>query len=122
MRLDVSYNLCSNLGPKLIFYGDKIMAILVLSYHLPILTAFSKSWYFSKWNQIEFMRIASDEVAVDQRIITTDACTSDDCAYSCIEDSNLNPAISVLLTFASRPDCSQNQTAVFDTLRLLSDF
>ena len=28
----------------------------------------------------------------------------------------------VLLLFASLPDCSQNQTAVSDTLRLLSDF
>jgi hypothetical protein len=28
----------------------------------------------------------------------------------------------MLLLFASLPDCSQNQTAVSDTLRLLSDF
>ena len=28
----------------------------------------------------------------------------------------------VLLIFASLPECSQNQTAVSDTLRLLSDF
>ena len=28
----------------------------------------------------------------------------------------------ILLLFASLPDCSQNQTAVSDTLRLLSDF
>ena len=28
----------------------------------------------------------------------------------------------VLLLFATLPDCSQNQTAVSDTLRLLSDF
>jgi hypothetical protein len=39
-----------------------------------------------------------------------------------IEDLNLNPPVSVLLIFASLPDCSQNQTAVSDTLRLLSDF
>jgi hypothetical protein len=40
------------------------------------------------------------------------------------EDLNLNPPVSVLLIFASvpLPDCSQNQTAVSDTLRLLSDF
>jgi hypothetical protein len=35
---------------------------------------------------------------------------------------NLNPPVSVLLIFASLPDCSQNQIAVSDTLRLLSDF
>jgi hypothetical protein len=40
----------------------------------------------------------------------------------CIEDLNLNPPVSVLLIFASVPDCSQNQTAVSDTLRLLFDF
>jgi hypothetical protein len=42
-----------------------------------------------------------------------------------IEDLNLIPgagAVSVLLIFASLPDCSQNQTAVSDTLQLLSDF
>jgi hypothetical protein len=39
-----------------------------------------------------------------------------------IEDLNLNPAVSVLLLFASSPDGSQNQTAVSDTLRLLFDF
>jgi len=39
-----------------------------------------------------------------------------------IEDFFLNPAVSVLLLFASPPDCGQNQTAVSDTLRLLSDF
>jgi hypothetical protein len=40
----------------------------------------------------------------------------------CIEDLNLIPAVLVLLIFAPLPDCSQNQTAVSDTLRLLSDF
>jgi hypothetical protein len=39
-----------------------------------------------------------------------------------IEDLFLIPAVSVLLIFASLPDCNQNQTAVSDTLRLLSDF
>jgi hypothetical protein len=39
-----------------------------------------------------------------------------------IEDLFLNPAVLVLLIFAPLPDCSQNQTAVSDTLRLLSDF
>jgi hypothetical protein len=40
----------------------------------------------------------------------------------CIEDLNLIPVVSVLLIFASLPDCIQNQTAVSDILRLLSDF
>jgi hypothetical protein len=39
-----------------------------------------------------------------------------------IEVLNVNAGVSVLLIFASLPDCSQNQTAVFDTLRSLSDF
>jgi hypothetical protein len=39
MRLDVSYNLCSQLGSKLIF--GEIMAILVLRTHSWMLTAFS---------------------------------------------------------------------------------
>ena len=39
-----------------------------------------------------------------------------------IEVLNLRPAVSVLLLFATLPECSQNQTAVSDTLRLLSDF
>jgi hypothetical protein len=39
-----------------------------------------------------------------------------------IEDLNLIPAVFVLLFFASLPDCIQNQTAVSDPLRLLSDF
>jgi hypothetical protein len=38
-----------------------------------------------------------------------------------MEDLNLNPAVSVLLLFASLPDCGQNEIAVSDTLRLLSD-
>jgi hypothetical protein len=37
MRLDVSYNLCSKLGSKLIFFWDDIMAILVLPDHFSIL-------------------------------------------------------------------------------------
>jgi hypothetical protein len=41
MRLDASYNLCSKLGSKLIFFLDKIMAVLVLSDNFTILTAFS---------------------------------------------------------------------------------
>jgi hypothetical protein len=45
VRLDVSYNLCSKLGSKLIFL-DKIMATLVLPDHLWILTAFSKAGDF----------------------------------------------------------------------------
>ena len=43
-------------------------------------------------------------------------------ARSNIEDFFLRPAVSVLLLFASLPDYSQNQTAVSDALRLLSDF
>jgi hypothetical protein len=39
-----------------------------------------------------------------------------------IEGLNVKVGISVLLLFAPLPDCSQNQTAVSDTLRLLSDF
>ena len=33
-----------------------------------------------------------------------------------IEDLNLNPVVSVLLLFASLPDCIQNQTTVSDIL------
>jgi hypothetical protein len=39
-----------------------------------------------------------------------------------IEVLNVKQNMFVLLLFASLPDCGQNQTAVFDTLRLLSDF
>jgi hypothetical protein len=39
-----------------------------------------------------------------------------------IEVLNVKVHMFVLLIFASLPDCSQNQTAVSDTLRLLSDF
>ena len=39
-----------------------------------------------------------------------------------IEDLFLRPAVSVLLLFATLPECSQNQTAVPGTLRLFSDF
>ena len=39
-----------------------------------------------------------------------------------LEDFFLRPVVSVLLLFTSLPDCSQNQTAVSDALRLLSDF
>ena len=35
---------------------------------------------------------------------------------------NVKVHVFVLLLFATLPDCSQNQTAVSDTLRLLSDF
>ena len=31
-------------------------------------------------------------------------------------------AVSVLLLFTTLPECTQNQTAVSDTLRVLSDF
>jgi hypothetical protein len=39
-----------------------------------------------------------------------------------IEVLNVKQNVFVLLLFASLPDCGQNQTAVSDTLRLLSDF
>jgi hypothetical protein len=39
-----------------------------------------------------------------------------------IEVLNVKVHMFVLLLFASLPDCSQNQTAVSYTLRLLSDF
>jgi hypothetical protein len=39
-----------------------------------------------------------------------------------IEVSNVKVGVFILLHFASLPYCSQNQTAVSDTLRLLSDF
>jgi hypothetical protein len=39
-----------------------------------------------------------------------------------IEVLNVEVGVSVLLIFASLPDCSQNQTAVSDTQHLLSDF
>ena len=39
----------------------------------------------------------------------------------CIEVLNVKVHVFVLLIFATLPDCSQNQTAVSDTLRLLSD-
>jgi hypothetical protein len=39
-----------------------------------------------------------------------------------IEILNVKVGVFILLLFASLPDCSQNQTAVSDTLRLLSDF
>ena len=41
---------------------------------------------------------------------------------ACIEVLNVKVHVFVLLLFATLPDCSQNQTAVSDTLRLLSDF
>jgi hypothetical protein len=39
-----------------------------------------------------------------------------------IEVWNVKVGVFVLLLFASIPDCSQNQTAVSDTLHLLFDF
>ncbi len=44
MRLDASYNLCSKLRSKLIFF-DEIVAILVLPDHFTILPAFSSATY-----------------------------------------------------------------------------
>jgi hypothetical protein len=56
------------------------------------------------------------------KIESINAIKSDFMNMIIIEDLNLNPPVSVLLIFASLPDCTQNQTAVSDTLRLLSDF
>ena len=39
-----------------------------------------------------------------------------------IEVLNVKVGVFILLLFASIPDCSQNQTAVSDPLRFLSDF
>ena len=39
-----------------------------------------------------------------------------------IEVLFVKPTVFILLLFATLPECSQNQTAVSDTLRLLSDF
>jgi hypothetical protein len=39
-----------------------------------------------------------------------------------IEVLNVKVGVFILLIFATLPECSQNQTAVSDTLRLLSDF
>jgi hypothetical protein len=50
------------------------------------------------------------------------------CVRGCLRDRHhievlfVKVHVFVLLIFASLPDCSQNQTAVSDTLRLLSDF
>jgi hypothetical protein len=41
---------------------------------------------------------------------------------SIIEVLNVKVGVFILLIFATLPECSQNQTAVSDTLRLLSDF
>jgi hypothetical protein len=49
MRLDVTYDLCSKLGSKLLFIIiifiilDRILAILVVPDHFSILTVFSES-------------------------------------------------------------------------------
>jgi hypothetical protein len=40
----------------------------------------------------------------------------------CIEVLFVKVTVFILLLFATLPECSQNQTAVSDTLRLLSDF
>jgi hypothetical protein len=39
-----------------------------------------------------------------------------------IEDLFVKVTVFILLLFATLTECSQNQTAVSDTLRLLSDF
>ena len=39
-----------------------------------------------------------------------------------MEVLNVKVHVFILLLFASLPDCTQNQTAVSDTLKLLSDF
>jgi hypothetical protein len=39
-----------------------------------------------------------------------------------IEELNLNPPVSAVVIYVSRPDSTQNHTPVTDTLRLLSDF
>jgi hypothetical protein len=44
------------------------------------------------------------------------------CILVYIEVLNVKVGVSVLLVFASILACSQNQTAVSDTLHLLSDF
>jgi hypothetical protein len=42
--------------------------------------------------------------------------------HVCYRGLNVKVGVSVLLLFETLPDCAQNQTTVFDTLRLLSDF
>jgi hypothetical protein len=42
-------------------------------------------------------------------------------AYTGIEVLNVKVGVYILLIFATLPECSQNQTAVSDTLRLLSN-
>jgi hypothetical protein len=42
--------------------------------------------------------------------------------YTAVEVLNVKVGVFILLLFASLPYCSQNQIALSDTLRLLSDF
>jgi hypothetical protein len=48
--------------------------------------------------------------------------TTQYCTRPSIEVLNVKVGVFILLIFATLPECSQNQTAVSDTLRLLSDF
>jgi hypothetical protein len=47
---------------------------------------------------------------------------ADDYVRIGIEVLNVKVGVFILLIFATLPECRQNQTAVSDTLRLLSDF
>jgi hypothetical protein len=71
-------------------------------------------------HEICFLNMKSVIANILVLIPYSSGCT--DSLATAIEVLNVKVHVFVLLHFASLPDCSQNQTAVSDTLRLLSDF
>jgi hypothetical protein len=121
------------------FYGDCMEPNHLVKYSLPVLTDLSKNlikinqlfhvltplqFWGCFWTRLGILRspvcFLSGKLEYWRNIRGGKFCSV--LSEATIEDLNLNPPVSVLLIFASVPDCSQNQTALSDTLRLLSDF
>ena len=69
---------------------------------------------------VKYRGLSRNQTPLEQ--IGTAVPIQDEPGVSHIEVLNVKVHVFVLLLFATLPDCSQNQTAVSDTLRLLSDF
>jgi hypothetical protein len=75
----------------------------------------------TRWSGTSIKAVLSDHEGMGQKAYRNPADVYMD-VYHAIEVLNVKVHVFVLLIFATLPDCSQNQTAVSDTLRLLSDF
>ena len=80
------------------------------------------TWYFEALEPTLRLRVVSGPVDKKFFFISRNSLSHTVVLTTSIEVLFVKVTVFILLLFATLPECSQNQTAVSDTLRLLSDF